>query len=315
MTLRCVVTGAAGFFGSFILRSLVAAGQSVTALVAHDTDLWRIADLKRLIEIRTYDRSSLSRMRHTVVASDPEIVVHAAWAGVTPASRKAERNVVSNISFSVELASAAVECGAKRWIGIGSQAEYARTESRVTENSRTAPDTLYGATKLATSMLVERILAPHYVSFVWLRPFALYGPTDNPEWVIPYTILSLLYGQRPRLSSCEQRLDYLYVVDAAECIAAAVRTPNLRSGAYNLASGRALPLRTMLESARDLIDPILPLGFGELPHAGDRSMNLEGDPSMISKATGWYQRFDVEDGLRETVEWFRSHRDRYPQPR
>jgi UDP-glucose 4-epimerase len=115
----------------------------------------------------------------------------------------------------------------------------------------------------------------------------------------------LLAGARPRLTRGEQRWDYLYVEDAARAIyEAAVKSE--AQGVFNLGSGEAVSLRHILELVRDLVDPSLPLGFGEIPYRPDQSMRLETSIDRLRAATGWKPRVSLDEGLRRTVEWHKS---------
>jgi nucleoside-diphosphate-sugar epimerase len=137
-----------------------------------------------------------------------------------------------------------------------------------------------------------------------LRLFSSYGPGDNPSWMITGLIDRLLHGERPRLTLGEQRWDYLHVRDVARALVAVLETPTA-TGPFNLGSGVALPLRDIMESVRDMIDPRLPLGIGEIPYRPDQVMHLEADPSRLMEATGWRPQTPLADGLRETIAWHR----------
>ena len=144
------------------------------------------------------------------------------------------------------------------------------------------------------------------VGFTWLRLFSAYGPADTPQWMIPYTILTLLKRQKPALTLGEQRWDYLYVEDAVRAIWRAAISPEAR-GIVNLGSGEAYGIRSIAERIRDLIGPDLPIGFGEVPYRPDQIMHLQADISRLKEATGWAPQVSLDDGLRRTVEWFKEN--------
>ena len=122
-----------------------------------------------------------------------------------------------------------------------------------------------------------------------------------------YLIGRLLAGERPALTAGAQRWDYLYVGDAAGAVAEAA-TNERATGDYNLGSGTAPTLRSIVERIRDLIDPALPLGFGEVPYRPDQVMHLQADVGRLRADLGWSPRVGLDEGLRRTVEWYREHR-------
>jgi nucleoside-diphosphate-sugar epimerase len=131
----------------------------------------------------------------------------------------------------------------------------------------------------------------------------LYGPDDNPDWVIPYVITTVAKGLRPALTAGEQLWDYLYVEDAAEAILAVLTRPTAE-GIFNIGSGQCYHLRTLIEELRNSINPSVDLGFGEIPYRSDQVMHLLADISKLTKATGWYPRTSISEGLKRTVSWY-----------
>ena len=248
-------------------------------------------------------------VRRAAESFRPETVIHAAWFGVGNCLRDDEGQL-ENVSVTVSLLRAARDAGAKTFIGLGSQAEYGPANHRLDETAPTRPTTLYGAAKLAACHLSHRLADLARIRWAWMRIFSTFGPDDNGDWMIPQLIAALLARQRPALTAGEQLWDYLYVEDAAAAIVAVAATPGA-SGVFNLGSGRAVPLRHLIERIRDRIDPSLPLGFGEVPYRPDQVMHLEADVQRLVKATGWGPQTSLEDGLDRTVKWYCEHaRDR-----
>ena len=120
--------------------------------------------------------------------------------------------------------------------------------------------------------------------------------------------LALLRGERPKLTAGTQKWDYLYVEDAARAVVEAVFATRL-DGVYNLGSGRAVAVRDIVQTIRDLIDPGLALGFGEIPFKANQIMHLEADIGRLSAAIPWHPTTALADGLERTVSWYRAHRE------
>ena len=162
---------------------------------------------------------------------------------------------------------------------------------------------MYGVSKLAAQLLSERLCAEYGIRHAWLRLFSSFGPTDNPEWLIPYLTKSLLARERPKLTAAEQLWDYIYVEDVAGAIKAVLDSKNAE-GVFNLGSGQAYKLKNIIEKIRDLIDPQLPLGFGEVQYRPDQVMYLQADISRLNQATGWLPKSDMDRAIKETVAWY-----------
>ncbi len=311
--MRILVTGGTGAVGSHVVRNLVCRNDEVALLARAESSTWRIDDVVSNVRVVHGHLEHPVSYRDGLRAFAPQVVIHLAWSGVLGKHRNDCEQALLNIPGTLSLLAEAKDAGATAFVGLGSQAEYGALQRVITEAMPTEPTTLYGASKLAAYTLCKTYCSIHEMRFAWLRLFSSYGPADNAEWMIPYLILELLRGARPGLTAGEQRWDYLYQADAADAIATVAHN-DFAEGAFNLGSGNARSLRSTIEFIRDAIDPALPLGWGEVPYRPDQVMHLEADISRL-KALGWQPVTALEDGLNNTVEWFRDNQQRYSDVR
>jgi UDP-glucose 4-epimerase len=307
---RCLVSGAAGHAGSYLTRLLIERGEDVTILVRPASDLWRLEDVLGQVRVIRACPEDLGGAAGEIPGEirqiAPETVFHLAWSGITAGTRNAPDAFIGNIVFSLQLFRIAQEAGCGTWVGLGSQAEYGAQSRTVCEALAPRPDSLYGIAKCNLGQMLGALCEQTGVRFVWLRLFSAYGPKDHPAHLIPFVIEKLRAGERPALSSGEQVWDYLYVEDAVEAIYRTAVTPGA-SGVFNLASGHSEPVRRTVERVRDMIDPGLPLGFGEVPGT---PISLRADISKLRTATGWFPETDLETGLSKTLEWHARQRQK-----
>lgn len=296
------MTGAGGFVGAAVAERAAHEGHSVTALVRNPSGP-RVKALAGSCDIAVADLADGSVVS-VLRDARPDIVIHSAWAGVGGPARAGDVQL-DNIRTTVTLLDAAVAVGIRRFIGIGSQAEYGRHDRRVDESAATEPFLLYGAAKLSAFHLTRQRAAEAGIGFAWLRLFSPYGPGDNPNWLIPSVAAQLLGGQTPRTSAGTQKWDYLHIDDTARGILAAALTDGAQ-GVFNLSSGRAVAVRSIVERIRDLACPGLDLRFGEIPFGPNQIMHLEGDCSRLTAATQWAPSIAIEDGLVTVVDSLRA---------
>lgn len=300
---RILITGATGFVGARVLRKLLAQQRDVAVLLREKSNTRRIDDLLGHCRVIRGELRDLEFIRRSIVEFSPCAVLHLAWDGVKGADRN-QTVQLDNISSSINLYRLTEAVGCGHFVGLGSQAEYGLLSGRINEDAPTRPTTLYGAAKLATGISLERAAAISGSRLVWLRLFSSYGPDDDPSWLIPYLIRSLLEGNRPSLTMAEQLWDYLYVDDVASAIVSALDSD--AKGFFNLGSGYAHPLRDIVFLIRDLIDPTLPLGFGDVAYRPDQVMHLEADISRIVRQMSWQPSVPLKEGLTFTVEWWKE---------
>jgi nucleoside-diphosphate-sugar epimerase len=292
-----LVTGAGGFVGAAVVRAALAEGHRIVAL-SRTPDPPRLSGLDGDLVLRAVDMADTPALTATIAAAKPDGVVHCAWEGVGGPERAGDIQL-TNIATTCALVDAAIAVGAAKFVGIGSQAEYGRFDRRIDEGDLPAPTMLYGAAKLAASHLARQRALAAGMAFAWLRLFSTYGPGDNPNWLIPSVIADLLAGRRPRLTTGTQCWDYLHVDDVARAVGAVATGP--AAGIFNLSSGQAVPVRTIVEQLRDIAAPDNALEFGEIPFGPDQIMYLEGDNSRLRSATGWEPRIPLAEGLAGTV--------------
>lgn len=304
--MRALVTGATGFIGAAITRRLADRGTETAILCRPNTNTRRLAPvLPKLLRLE----ADLDHPQSVIAALQsfrPDTVFHLAWHGVASRHRNDLDQIHRNLDASLHLVEAAANLGCSRWIGAGSQAEYGPHEGALNESAPTNPTTLYGASKLSAFHLGCRLANLRNLPFAWIRVFSTYGPDDNPDWMIPSLIRSLLARQRPALTPGEQRWDYLFVEDAADAFIAVADTPGA-TGVFNLGSGQAHSLRDVVSLVRDEIDPSLPLGFGEVPYRPDQVMWLQADIQRLNQTTGWQPRVNLHQGIRQTIAWHRQN--------
>ncbi len=303
--MQCLITGASGHLGSFLTKRLLRDGWNITALVRPESDLWRLNDVLSQINIIRADLADVSSVASAVAQSKPEVVFHLAWQGVTGAFKNDPAQLEVNLTGSLKLFEIVRAAGCKVWLGIGSQAEYGRHEEILNEDTPCQPETEYGAAKLSLGRQTKELCNDAGIRYLWMRLLATYGPMDDERHLIPSVILQLLRRERPRLTGGEQRWDYLYVEDAADAIYRAAVTSNAQ-GVFNLGSGQSHTIRNILERIRDLIDPGLELGFGEVAYPPDQLMRLEASVERLRRATGWTPRVGLDEGLGRTVEWYQG---------
>jgi len=307
--LRILLAGATGFVGSHVTRYLLARNCDIAVLMRSQSNPWRIVDVLSRLHVIRGDLAEVSTIADDICAFAPDVTVHLAWSGVGNRYRN-DPQQVTNLYSSLSLLDVIHAAGCRSWVGLGSQAEYGIYNHAISEEMSTNPVTVYGVTKFCTCLLTQRLCDLYDMRFVWLRLFSAYGPADDSGWMIPYVILALLRGERPRLTRGEQRWDYLFVEDVAKAIYRVAAKSDLQ-GIFNLGSGEAHTVCSIVERIRKLIDPDLPLGFGEVPYRPNQIMHLQADISRLREATGWAPQVGLDEGLQRTVDWYRENRGCY----
>lgn len=302
--MRLFITGASGFVGAATLRAALDAGHEVAAPVRLGSPARRLAPFQGRYLHLPLDLLETAGVAAAMAAFRPDAVLHLAWSGVENSARFERRQVSDNIETACALTEAAAACGARAFIGVGSQGEYGAAQA-MTEDALPRPTSLYGAAKVATFFLTRQLAEQAGLRHAWLRLFSTYGPEDNDGWLIPMLIAEMLAGRRPRTTLGTQKWDWLHVDDVARAMIAVAETPTAE-GLFNLGSGQPVSVRWAVERIRDLAAPGMELKFGEIPFRPDQVMHMQADISRLTAATGWKPAIPIAEGLADTVAWYRA---------
>ena len=235
--------------------------------------------------------------------SQQSIFLHLGWAGVLGQYKNDSQCQLLNVNFAKEICTFLTKYQVSTFIGLGSQAEYKRTNDLIIESSLLDPETHYGEAKVKVSNLIQQYCKESSISFKWLRLFDVYGPEDNSKWLLPYIITSFLDNTSPRLSNCYQVWDYLYVDDAVDAIAAFCSHQYITDGAYNLCSGEHIRLRTIVSLVQHFTATMASPSYGDnisiLP-------SIRGSNQKLLDLNLWKPSVDIKQGLIETIHYFKG---------
>ena len=287
---KVLVAGASGFFGRPLLRALQSAGASVIPLSrSKHSPEWCAADM-----------GDFESVRGVFAATRPEIVYHL----VSESRGDRDPSIIqaslrNDIQASVNLYQAALEFGVERVIATGSLEEPRGDADFVT------PQTPYAAAKYTSSVYARMFRAIYGVKVALLRPYMTYGPGQKPYKVVPATIRTLLSGETAKLSSGTRAVDWVYVDDMIEAFVAAATADNIFDGTVDLGSGVGVTIRECMTLLAEIIGPHARLEFGAVPDRGEVRI---ADTRPASEKLGWTARTSLRDGLRMTIENYRTPR-------
>ena len=170
----------------------------------------------------------------------------------------------------------------------------------------TVPDTVYGSCKHALSVLLQSFATSAGLSAAWGRVFFLYGPNEHPQRLVSSVILSLLDDTPAKCSHGRQVRDYLHVQDVADGLVALLDSDV--SGAVNVSSGQATTLRDIVLTIGRLLGRPELIQLGAIPARANDAPLVVGDNSRLVGELGWKQKYDLEAGLQQTIEWWKRRR-------
>lgn len=301
-----IITGPTGAVGTALCKMLTEKQIKIYAVVRPNSKRANHLQEIRGLTIIACDTANISELPALINEEKIDAFFHFSWEKTTGQGRNDMRSQIDNIRNTIDAVRVASSLNCQVFIGAGSQAEYGRVDHALTADTPCFPENGYGMAKLCAGAMSRAECEKLGVDHIWPRFLSVYGPYDGENALIPQMIKNLLRRETMPLTAGEQIWDYLYAADAADALYRLALFG--KSGEiYPVGSGIAKPLREYLEILRDMIDPSLPLEFGEIPYNKKQVMHLEADISALKKDTGFEPHTSFDDGIKKTIEYVRSH--------
>ena len=294
---KVLLTGATGFIGSQVTQELLRRGYEVHALVYPPFAPEQPNFIQH--EMNLLDAHAVETF---MAEHNFENLLHLAWY-VGPKCHVADVNVDWVIA-TLNLLKSFTEHGGKTFVGAGTCSEYEYKYGYLLEDETpTDPGTLYGNGKNAVFNLAKIYCHQNSIKFKWPRIFNLYGPNEKPQRLMPSVINSCLKGEDVKVSDCLKFQDYLHVEDTARGIVDVFES-NLE-GAVNICSGQPVQLRTIVNKIAELTNFHGKILWGAISAAFGDELVVGNNEKL--KSTGWKPKYSLEEGLKMTIEWWRTH--------
>jgi UDP-glucose 4-epimerase len=293
---RLLVTGASGFIGARLCRR---AGE-LGALV-HGVSRRPSPAASTKLQWEQLDLTDARAVRALVGRLQPDAVFH--LASEVSGNRRADvvlPMLHANLVAAVNVMLACHNAGCRRVVLAGSMEEPDFGDPEAVAQSP------YAAAKWAALTYARMFRALYELSVVHLRVFMVYGPGQRDlRKLVPYVTTSLLRGEAPELMSGDREVDWIYVDDVVDAFLAAAVTPGADAASLDIGSGKLVTVRTVVGHLRRLVGGSIEPSFGALPDRRLERVRV-ADPAAAAAAIGWRPRTSLEDGLAQTVEFYRA---------
>lgn len=299
--MRILITGAAGFAGSHLVRTALGRGHDVVAAVRSRARAAALQESKRLRVVEA-DLEDGQAMRRIAQEASPDLTVHLAWSiGVDYAD---SIDNLACVGGSLGLLHGLLHAGCPRIVFVGSHLELGPSDHDISESDPVAPRGLYAVSKDAVHRIARTVVARAAASFVWVRLFNLYGPAQ-PEWaLVPTIIRHLLEGRRCPMTHGEQIRGFLHVRDAADALLAIGESTV--SGVVHVGSDEAVRVRDVALRIAERLGRAELLDFGARAPSPSDAPRIVAGVARLRSEVGFHPQLGLDEGLLETIDWWRA---------
>ena len=303
-----LVTGAAGFIGSYLIPALVEKGHKIFATDIVSEPQW-IADSPSV----EYLRSDLSReadVYKLMGIARPEKVIHLVSLLAGPCEADPGLGYRVNFMSTLALLDACVTLGVKRFVMTSSISVFGRgLPEPVRDDAEKLPATVYGQTKLACEQMMEWYRRIHGLNCGAVRFPWVFGPGRTTGITAEYSsklLDAIAAGDKLIIDSPDEKGDWLYVKDAVKSLMLLLGRDDQPQIAYNIMGG----LYTVRE-AMEIAQKLFPEAHIEIKEGRGTSSPYPTsyDDSKAREELGWQPDYTLEQAMKEHVEILRNRKE------
>lgn len=193
----------------------------------------------------------------------------------------------------------------RSFVNLGSSDEYGNSPAPQIETQREMPISPYSVGKVAATHFLQALHRTEIFPGTTLRLFLTYGPGQDNSRFLPQIIKGCFEGVSFPTSEGRQLRDFCFIQDTVDAVFAAFASDLCRGEVINIASGRPVSIREMIEAVKNRIgrgDP----QFGAIPYRPGENMALYADISKAKQLLNWAPQMPLEFGLDRTIRWLES---------
>ena len=310
---KVLVTGSDGFIGSHLVEELLDQNFQIKAFCLYNSfNSWGWLDSisqKKLneIEIISSDVRDYNSVKKAMKGCD--VVIHLAALIAIPYSYDSpESYIETNIKGTLNVIQAAKELNIERVLITSTSEVYGTAQYvPIDEKHPKQPQSPYSASKIGADSIAESFYRSFETPISIVRPFNTYGPRQSARAIIPTIISQLLNGSdQIKLGDLRPTRDFVYVKDTAKAFIEILKCKELIGHECNISSNSEVSMQNIVDQLIKLINPNAKIisDSNRIRPVKSEVFRLFGDNTKIKNYTNWNPEFNLEKGLKETIDWF-----------
>jgi NAD dependent epimerase/dehydratase len=310
---KVLVTGADGFIGSHLVEHLIEENCEITALAYYNSfNDWGWLDTipkksMEKISVVTGDVRDPNNMREIV--NNIDVVFHLAALIAIPYSYIAPDSYVdTNIKGTLNVLQAAKTAECKKIIVTSTSEVYGTAKYiPIDESHPYQGQSPYSATKIGADRIAESFYKSFNMPICIARPFNTFGPRQSARAIIPSLISQLCSGKKEiEMGSVHPTRDFVFVKDTVNGFTEIAKSDKTLGQEINIATQSEISMGDLAQKLIELINPEAKIVTDEkrIRPSSSEVERLYGSNQKLKELTDWNQKYNLEDGLKITIDWF-----------
>lgn len=307
---KILITGAAGFVGANLIRNLIN-NYNIHALVKKESNLWRLSDIKKDINLNYTSLQNLPKLKETLRTISPDYIIHLAAYGAYPFQQEFTQMVKTNVLGTYNLLEASKSTDYKQFINTGSSSEYGFKNKPMQETDVLDPNSFYAITKASSTQLCKVFAIHNSKPIITLRLFSVYGPYEENTRLIPTAIKAAINKKPLPLTKENFNRDFIYIEDVVEAYKCAMRAKFSQPEIYNIGTGKQYTNLDVATIIKKTSPNGLEIIMGEFaPRAWDIKFWV-ANKEKAKSALKWSPKNSLSEGLTKTFIWFSKNLSKF----
>jgi dTDP-glucose 4,6-dehydratase len=317
---KILVTGAGGFIGSHLTEELVREGEDIRAFVRYNSRDERglleelPKEIQNQIEIVPGDLKDPDGVRKALKGCSK--VFHLGALIAIPYSYIHPFDFIqTNVAGTAHLLNACLEEGTlERFIHTSTSEVYGTAQYiPIDEKHPLQAQSPYAASKIAADKLAESYYLSFGLPIATIRPFNTYGPRQSLRAIIPTIISQAIRDKKIWLGNTKPRRDFLFVKDTVRSFIQVGKCEGAVGKVVNIGTGTDISIEELVKKILDQMGKKGDIEVEDQRVRPEKSevMQLLSDTHLAQKLFQWSPRYALEDGLRETIEWYQKNLSRF----
>lgn len=296
-----LIVGGSGFIGYHLAKYSINKNWSVSSISLKKSKNYRYLNKVKYIYI---DITKFKEINKKLKGSFSHVVNLCGYNNYSNSKKIKEK--IFNINFLglTNLVHFFLNKNIKKFVQIGSSAEYGNIKAPQKENRNCLPNSIYGISKLKSTNYLLEIFESIRFPVTVLRLFQVYGPKQSKKNFIPQIIHGCFKNTKFAVSKGKQLRDFCYIEDVVSAIFLTLNNKKVDGEILNVGSGKAITLKNVVNLVKQIVGKGKPQ-FGKIQYRTNENMKVFSNINKIKKKLKWKSKTKFINGINKTIKSYR----------
>lgn len=301
-----LITGAAGFIGSNLVRYFVSKRIKVNILLKKNSNIWRIQDIIKKVNVFYLDISDSKKLKKIIQKIKPKTIFHLATHGAYSNQKDLFKIKESIFDATFNLVQECKKYKFHIFINTGSSSEYGFKTKKMKESDNLIPNSYYSAFKSSASLFCQYESIKSKLPIITIRPFHVYGPYEERSRLVPVMIDRMLKNKKIKLVSPKITRDMIYIEDVINFYIKIANRNKYLGEIFNLGVGKKITIKKIYETIKKIINYKKKNLWRTMKNRNWDQITWYSDMSYTKSKIDWKPKYNLKKGLEKTIKWHKN---------